>query len=281
MNGEITEENVSSDVGLSSINEAAITRDVFLSHANVDKEKYVRPFAEILAERDITFWLDEAEIMWGHSLLKIISEGLETSRFVLVFLSDEFISRPWPDAELRAALSREISTGEIRVLPIMICEPENVLKRHPFLHDKKWLSWSAGTDRIVEELEKNLGRSFKGRWEFLHPAGYRGHVWIKVLPKYEYVPSRHNFQIKWGRWVYEGHLDFKTTAPQIIEFKKIAEKQAYPIHFQIDPAAFVTAGRGRPLHNIDFSLKWKSTDNSGRIRAMLSKWRQWFLPETD
>ena len=58
-------------------------------------------------------------------------------------------------------------------------------------------------------------------------------------------------------------------------------KEAYPIHFEIDPAAFATAGRGRLLHNIDFSLKWKSMDNTDRLRAMLSKWKQWFLPETE
>ena len=40
-------------------------RDVFLSHAGVDKDFFIRPFVKILEEREISYWFDEAELNWG------------------------------------------------------------------------------------------------------------------------------------------------------------------------------------------------------------------------
>ena len=170
---------------MKSIGEDFYFRDVFLSHAGSDKGDFIKPFVEALEEREISYWLDEAELKWGKSLLDQLSEGLLKSKFVIVFISDEFLSRNWPQAELRLALNEEISTGELKVLPIIICDSEKCLKAHPFLRDKRYLSWDNDIYPMVKELEKVLGRSFSKKWTFTHPADFRGHVWIKVMPKSE------------------------------------------------------------------------------------------------
>lgn len=82
-------------------------RDVFLSHAGKDKEEFINPLIKLLEQREISYWLDEAELGWGKSLLKLISEGIEKSKYVIVFISDNFLDRPWPEAELRSALSKK------------------------------------------------------------------------------------------------------------------------------------------------------------------------------
>lgn len=250
-------------------------RDVFLSHANLDKEQYIKPIVNLLEQREISYWLDEAEIRWGHSIVKLISEGLETSRFVLVFISRKFLSRPWPEAELRAALSKEISTGEIRVLPVFICNPEDALSKHPFLRDKKWLTWDQDCKHIVENLEELLGRKCGTDWCFEHPAQFRGHVWIKVMPRLENVGSRHQFRIRWGRWLYESYIDFIGVNSHILDFKKIAESETWPLHFEISPPAFVTAGRGKPVR--DINRGWKCIEKKGRVKSTVSKAIQLFL----
>jgi len=254
-------------------------RDVFLSHASPDKDTYVRPLACSLEDRDISYWLDEAELLWGHSLLKTISEGLEAARFVLVFISEHFISRPWPDAELRAALSREISSGEIRVLPLFICEPEHALAKYPFLRDKKWLTWQDGIPTVVSALEGVLGRTYQSSWTFGHPALYRGNVWIKVLPRLENVGTLHDFRVNWGRWCYEGSVRFSTHSAHVLNFRKIAEQETYPIVFQISPPAFVSAGKGRVVHDINHG--WKCVDKKGIVRAMIRKARQVLSPDSE
>lgn len=255
-------------------------RDVFLSHASSDKEEFIRPFASILQEREVSYWLDEAEILWGHSVLDLISQGLEQSRFVLFFLSDSFLSRPWPEAELRTALSKEISSGEVRVLPIFMTDSESVLSKHPFLRDKKWLTLEEGLESIVVQLESLLGRGFRSNWVVEHPPEFRGQVWIKILPRMENIGKKHIFKIKWGRWEYQHHIDFPDRSARIIDMKKIAEQNSFPLHVSIDPPAFVSFGRGNPVKNIDFSPHWKCIDRKGIIPATVQKLFQWFLPET-
>jgi hypothetical protein len=133
-------------------------RDVFLSHASEDKDRYVRPFAEELARRGITYWLDEAEIRWGDRITQRIDEGLREARYVIVFLSHTFLGRNWPESELRAALNKETTTGTVVVLPLILGDPSAVLDQYPFLRDKLYLRWAEPLSSIVEQLEAVIPR---------------------------------------------------------------------------------------------------------------------------
>ena len=255
-----------------------ITRDIFLSHANADKEYYIVPFTRLLEAREISYWLDEAELKWGHSLLQLISQGLEWSRFVMVFLSEAFLSRKWPEAELRAALTREIETGEIRVLPVFIANKEKILEHHPFLRDKKWMHWGEGLHTIVDNLECLLGRRYQQDWGFIHPPHFRGHVWIKIYPRLEHVEKTHRYRINWGMWQYEDDIHFRSSDPVVLDFKKLSEDSSWPIQFRIDPPAYVTAGRGKPV--IDINRGWKAMDRRGIGKVIIKRVIQYFMPET-
>src|SRR6266404_5136319 len=76
----------------------------FLCHASADKETYVRPFAAALTAGGITYWLDEAEVGWGDRITEKINEGLSHSHYVVVFLTEAFLKRKWPQTELGGAL---------------------------------------------------------------------------------------------------------------------------------------------------------------------------------
>ena len=233
-----------------------------------------------LEKREISYWLDEAEIQWGDSLLDQISYGLEHSRYVLVFISEAFLSRNWPMAELKAALSREITSGETRVLPVFLCDSETILRKIPFLSDKLWFRWENNLDQLISQLEMRIGRSFQAKWEFIHPAEFRGHVWLKIMPKMEHQKSTHSFKISWGRWQYTGYLEFGEDTSIILDFRKIAEKQTWPIGFEITPPAFVVSGKGSPV--IDINKGWKCIDRSGGYRrSLLDRRMQSVLPDTD
>ena len=117
-------------------------KDVFLSHTAIDKDAYVRPFARELDNQGITYWLDEAEIRWGDKITRKINAGLGRSKYVIVFLSDSFLGRNWPEAELYAALNKETSDGRTIVLPLLIGDPEKIFNQYPLLRDKLFLEWN-------------------------------------------------------------------------------------------------------------------------------------------
>ncbi len=95
------------------------TWDVFISHASEDKETIVEPLVQVLEENGISCWYDNNKIGWGDSLTNSINNGLKTSQYVLVVLSEAFIKKGWAKAELNAMLSMEFSNGQKKVLPLI------------------------------------------------------------------------------------------------------------------------------------------------------------------
>jgi len=110
--------------------------DVFISHASEDKESLVRPLAVSLRNLGVSVWYDEFSLRLGDSLSRSIDRGLVGSRFGLVVISLHFISKPWPDYELRGLVAREINEDRV-ILPLWHGVTRNqVLRFSPSLADK-------------------------------------------------------------------------------------------------------------------------------------------------
>jgi len=130
-------------------------RDVFLCHASEDKESVVRPLFQALENAEISCWYDEAEIRWGHSITQTVNQGLGISRYAIVVLSRAFLSKNWPQRELNAVLNLEASTGEVRVLPLVVGDAhDEVFSAYPLLNDKRYLTWAGDSAPIIKELKK-------------------------------------------------------------------------------------------------------------------------------
>lgn len=135
-------------------------KDVFLCHASEDKEIVVRPLAETLEKENISYWLDEAEIKWGDSITQKVSEGLSISKYVIVIISQAFISKNWPQKELYSALNLEITSGNVKVLPLLHGNPiekQTILNKIPLLNDKLYFEWKDNAEEIVHALSSRLG----------------------------------------------------------------------------------------------------------------------------
>ena len=137
---------------------AYITRKVFLNHCSEDKETVVRPIARALQARGIDYWLDEAEIRLGDSLAGSINRGLREADYVLCVISDSFLDKGWPKAELGAGLSREFGGTGGRVLPLAVAEVNRVIDEYPLVADKRMALWSDGIPALVAELEAVIRR---------------------------------------------------------------------------------------------------------------------------
>ena len=143
-------------------------RDVFLCHTSEDKPGVVRPLAKALREDGITYWYDEAEIQWGDSITEKVNEGLHLSRFVLVVLSEAFISKRWPQRELNSVLNIEASTGQVVVLPLLVGTQEQcqtIKDTYPILNDKAFVNWEVGVPAILTALRSRLSKELTPQTE--------------------------------------------------------------------------------------------------------------------
>jgi len=124
-------------------------RGVFLSHTSSDKP-FVRKLKGDLESHGVTeIWIDEAEIQLGDSLTKKIEEGLSKTKFICVVLSPGSIESNWVQKELEVAMNREITSGEVVVLPIIIEQCE----LPPFLQGKLY-----GDCTTTEKYDETLGK---------------------------------------------------------------------------------------------------------------------------
>ena len=94
--------------------------EVFICHASEDKANVAVPLYRHLESVGIRCWFDYGEILWGDSIVDKINEGLKYSRFVVVIVSVDLLQKRWAIKEMNAALSQEIESGRIRVLPLMV-----------------------------------------------------------------------------------------------------------------------------------------------------------------
>jgi hypothetical protein len=131
---------------------------------------------EAFSQSGISCWYDEAEIRWGDSIVQKVNEGLATSRYVVVVFSPAFVQKDWPQRELNAVLNQEASTGEVKVLPLLVGSEEEkrqILSQFPLLNDKRYLPWDGDLRNIVNALLSRLrpeGISASGQPKAASPA---------------------------------------------------------------------------------------------------------------
>lgn len=104
----------------------------------------------------MSVWYDEFSLRLGDSLRRSIEKGLAGSRFGVVVLSPAFFAKEWPQRELDALTSLEIS-GKGRVLPIWLDVDHDTVQQHSLLlADKVAVSASEGLDTIVSKLNEAI-----------------------------------------------------------------------------------------------------------------------------
>ncbi|EAR22547.1 toll/interleukin-1 receptor domain-containing protein [Nitrococcus mobilis] len=129
---------------------------IFLSH-NVQDKAFVRRLAEDLSLAGVTVWLDEAEIKLGDSLLSKVEEGILGSDYLGVVLSPNSVGSEWVQRELRMALSNEIESKKVKVLPLLLAD----CQMPGFLTDKLYADFrnESGYALAFSKLADRLGVS--------------------------------------------------------------------------------------------------------------------------
>lgn len=126
-------------------------KSIFLCHSSSDKG-IVRMVNDDLRRMGATTWLDENNIKVGESIVGKISEGLKSSQFLLLFLSEDSIKSKWTTREWQSFLSRQLSGNNVTILPVLIekCDIP------PILSDIKYANFSDSYYSGLQELATAL-----------------------------------------------------------------------------------------------------------------------------
>jgi len=91
---------------------------VFLSHNHKDK-RFVRNLGKKLQNSGIQVWIDEAEIMHGHSLIETLRDAIDSVDLLIAVISPASIASSWVQKEIDIAMNAEIKSKRIRVIPVL------------------------------------------------------------------------------------------------------------------------------------------------------------------
>jgi TIR domain. len=134
-------------------------KDFFLSHSSQDKPLVKRVAATLIA-KGRTYWLDQAEILPGDSLVeKVFSSGLKNCRFVILFLSKSFLNKEWPKAELDTVIARQIRQNKKTIIPFLVdIQHEELVKSYPYFENIYCGNATEDFDLMITQLENLLER---------------------------------------------------------------------------------------------------------------------------
>lgn len=93
--------------------------DVFISHANKDKEGLIDELYESLKRLGIKIFYDKESLIWGDEWKKQILHGVSKAEFAIIVISKNFFDREWTEKELTEFLNRQNKNGQKLILPIL------------------------------------------------------------------------------------------------------------------------------------------------------------------
>lgn len=132
--------------------------DFFLSYASEDRE-FVRDLALALQRWSLSVWFDEERLTVGDSIREAIDYGLSRSRYGVIVLSRNFLSKPWPRQELGALVALENGRRKT-LLPIWHgISAAEVRELSPLLADRFAASSDKGVETVARYLIRSIGQS--------------------------------------------------------------------------------------------------------------------------
>lgn len=139
----------------------SIEYDIFLSHSSLDKEVYISNLSNKLEQKGLKVFEDIKVFKMGNSQTDMMNIGIHHSRFVVVFLSLNFIKSGWSQYEFKSFLNREINEKRVIILPIWHNVTfKDVQRYNPYLADKFALDTSKYTmDEVVESIYQVIEES--------------------------------------------------------------------------------------------------------------------------
>lgn len=110
--------------------------DVFISHANADKEELIEELYNSLDKLGIKIFYDKEVLEWGDKWKDKILEGTKKAEFAIIVISENFFDREWTERELVEFLNRQNRNGQKLILPILHnITVEQLKEKYPSIAD--------------------------------------------------------------------------------------------------------------------------------------------------
>lgn len=146
------------NIKLKTENKGDSIYDVFISHANADKQSYVDELKKSLDKLNIKIFYDKDTLEWGDNWKDKILEGVDKAEFAIIVISENFFGREWTEKELGEFLNRQNKNGQKIILPIIHnISVEQLKQRYPVIADIQALDSSKYTcDEIALKFASQL-----------------------------------------------------------------------------------------------------------------------------
>jgi small GTP-binding protein len=156
--------------------------DVFLSHSSQDKP-IVRELAERLRSDGLKVWFDELEIKPGDSIFTKIEEGLEQSRVLVLFMSENSFGSDWVNLEANTFGFRDPLNKKRRFIPLRLDDSPIKGSLAQFLYldwrpEARWKSY----EKFLEAIHFSDVGSFAEKMQVIGKK--KKHI-AKKIPKRE------------------------------------------------------------------------------------------------
>ncbi len=106
-------------------------------------------------------WFAENEICVGDSISEQVARGLQKADFLLVILTRHSVASGWVKKEIESKLSEEITSGRIRVLPVLGEQPDVMWSIPELLRTKKYAditkSFEEGMHEVIKAITSHFG----------------------------------------------------------------------------------------------------------------------------
>ena len=137
--------------------------DVFLSHANADKQDFVDELYNSLNKLGVKIFYDKESLEWGDNWKERILDGTKKAEFAIIVISENFFGREWTETELSAFLNRQNRNGQKLILPIVHnITNEDLRKKYPRVAEIQAIdSHTRSCDEIALMFARQLIRRLK------------------------------------------------------------------------------------------------------------------------
>ncbi|MFZ0034808.1 MAG: TIR domain-containing protein [Sedimentisphaerales bacterium] len=131
-------------------------KDFFISYNNTDK-KYAQRIADWLDRAHFTTILQANNFVAGSNFVSEIHTALEQARRIILVLSPDYLTAPFPEAEWMAAFAKNPTNEDRTLIPVRVCEcePDGLLRPIVYI-DLVGLSVKKAKTKFLAEMQATL-----------------------------------------------------------------------------------------------------------------------------
>lgn len=135
--------------------------DIFISHAEEDKELIALPLYDHLVKKGLNVWIDKKEFQIGNYIKDMIDEGLEHCNYGVIIVSQSYLKKRWTLYEYEKLYRRQIEEKRAIIIPVWhnIVSSDLEFSSLHFLKDVFALHSSIGTKSLSKEIFNILMKS--------------------------------------------------------------------------------------------------------------------------